>query len=241
MLDASPLIPSKSASQQPNEPTEVRPGHERPRASWQACYDELADFYKRHGHHRVPPDVHPQLHWWCHEQKARLNLPDPATATAVGGSPGSDAAAAAIASADLKVIQARRLGPDRVKALADIAFTKDVKLLQGDAGADGVSGGAVVVAAAAAAAAAAALKNWDGDSSHEDEHDEEGMYDEGDEEHDDHHLEISQEKTASTLAAEPTMESFKSDAAEGVTDHPSALNQQDDALQGVAVYYSSAV
>ena len=159
----------------------------------------------------------------------------------MGGSPGSDAAAAAIASADVKVIQARRLGPDRVKALADIAFTKDVKLLQGDAGADGVSGGAVVVAAAAAAAAAAALKNWDGDSSHEDEHDEEGMYDEGDEEHDDHHLEISQEKTASTLAAEPTMESFKSDAAEGVTDHPSALNQQDDALQGVAVYYSSAV
>jgi hypothetical protein len=85
---------------------EVRPSLERPRATWQQRLDELKDFYATQQHFRVPPGTHPQLHSWCQEQKHRLKN--------VEKNSGKDVS--------------RRMGPDRVKELHDMGFTKDVEL-----------------------------------------------------------------------------------------------------------------
>lgn len=85
---------------------EMRPGLDRPRASWQQRYDELKDFHQQHGHFLVPAADNPALNGWCQEQKQRLKYLDK--------NRGKDVT--------------KRMGPDRVKSLADIGFTKDVDL-----------------------------------------------------------------------------------------------------------------
>jgi hypothetical protein len=84
---------------------EVRPSLERPRATWQQRLDELKDFYAMHEHFRVPPGTHPQLHSWCQEQKHRLKNVEKNNKDV-----------------------SRRMGPDRIKELQDMGFTKDVEL-----------------------------------------------------------------------------------------------------------------
>jgi hypothetical protein len=84
---------------------EVRPSLERPRAAWHQRFDELQEFYGTYKHFRVPHSTHRHLHAWCQEQKQRLKNVDKS---------GKDAS--------------KRMGPDRVKALIDLGFTKDVDL-----------------------------------------------------------------------------------------------------------------
>jgi len=84
---------------------EVRPGLERPRATWQQRYDELKLFHKQHGNFLVAADVDSELHSWCQEQRQRLKNLD-----------------------RHQEDKSKRMGPDRVKALADLGFTKDVEL-----------------------------------------------------------------------------------------------------------------
>lgn len=83
---------------------EVRPSLERPRATWQQRLEELKEFHARHGHFLVPPEQ-PQLHAWCAEQKQRLRNID---------RNGKDVS--------------KRMGPERIKALEEIGFTKDTEL-----------------------------------------------------------------------------------------------------------------
>jgi len=93
---------------------EVRPAFERPRATWQQRYDELRIFHMKHGHFRVTPDTtkgdnpdaDPLLHAWALEQRARLRNIE---------AKGKDSS--------------RRMGPDRVDALARIGFSRDVDLV----------------------------------------------------------------------------------------------------------------
>ena len=84
---------------------EVRPGLERPRANWQQRLDELREFHTTHQHFKVPPETRPQLRSWSQEQKKRLELIDRS---------GKDTS--------------KRMGPERVAALAELGFTKDVEL-----------------------------------------------------------------------------------------------------------------
>lgn len=86
---------------------EVRPSLERPRATWQQRLEELKTFHEETGHFRVPAGTHPQLHSWCQEQKQRLKNLDK--------NEGKDSS--------------KRMGPDRVKALEDLGFTKDLELV----------------------------------------------------------------------------------------------------------------
>jgi len=85
---------------------EVRPGLERPRATWQQRYDELLEFHKENRHFLVPVETHGALNSWCQEQKQRLKYLDKNN--------GRDTT--------------KRMGPERVKALFDVGFTKDVDL-----------------------------------------------------------------------------------------------------------------
>lgn len=98
---------------------EVRPAMEQPRATWQQRFDELREFHLVHGHFLIPLDIYPKLHRWSHEQRSRLQsvvVPDgPSVADSglLDESPSS-----------------RRMGPDRIKALEEIGFTKDTTLLE---------------------------------------------------------------------------------------------------------------
>ena len=86
---------------------EVRPPIEQPRATWQQRYDELVEYYNSNGNFLISPEMYPKLHRWCYEQRSRLLKLE----TVAEGSPTTDGG------------QSRRMGPDRVKLLADIGFT----------------------------------------------------------------------------------------------------------------------
>ena len=89
---------------------EVRPSLERPRATWQQRFEELKQFYSIHNHFliRGSEDSHlSSLNTWCHEQKSRLKK--------LEKNNGKD--------------WSRRMGPERVKELVSIGFTKDVELV----------------------------------------------------------------------------------------------------------------
>lgn len=84
---------------------EVRPSLELPRASWSQRFEELTQFYESHRSFCVPQVHSPQLHAWCAEQKQRLKQVD---------KNGKDSS--------------KRMGPDRIKLLHELGFTKDVEL-----------------------------------------------------------------------------------------------------------------
>jgi len=85
---------------------EVRPSLERPRATWQQRYNELKNFHQEHGDFKVSAGTHPALHSWCLEQRNRLKNLDK--------NGGKDIS--------------KRMGPERVKALEEIGFTKNAEL-----------------------------------------------------------------------------------------------------------------
>ena len=86
---------------------EVRPSLERPRATWQQRLDELTAFFKEQGHFRVDPTTMPELSAWCQDQRQRLKL--------LKKNQGKDTT--------------KRMNPERVKALADLGFTKESPLI----------------------------------------------------------------------------------------------------------------
>lgn len=88
---------------------DVRPSLELPRASWSQRFEELSQFFETHHHFLVPHTCYPQLHAWCAEQKQRLRQVD---------KNGKDSS--------------KRMGPDRIKLLHDLGFTKDVELATTD-------------------------------------------------------------------------------------------------------------
>lgn len=85
---------------------EVKPGLDRPRATWQQRYRELLDFHRKHHHFCVPVEEAPLLHIWTLEQKNRLRNVDK--------NKGKDFT--------------KRMGPDRVKLLKEIGFTASTPL-----------------------------------------------------------------------------------------------------------------
>lgn len=103
MRDRTSLICLSSSSF--SSSAEVRPSLERPRGHWQQRFDELCEYYKKNGDFKISPDTMPQLHSWCQEQKFRLSNID---------KNGKNAS--------------KQMGPERVKALDDIGFTKDTEL-----------------------------------------------------------------------------------------------------------------
>lgn len=97
---------------------EVRPSMEQPRATWHQRYDELVEYYTKNGDFLVSPESHPKLYRWCTEQRSRLKKLESHSST-------EDVAE------ELPVPdggQSRRMGPDRVKLLADIGFTSSTIL-----------------------------------------------------------------------------------------------------------------
>ena len=100
---------------------EVRPSMEQPRATWHQRYDELVEFHTNNGNFLVSPETHPKLYRWCCEQRSRLKklLSQPSTTFVTVELPDAD---------DTDVGQSRRMGPDRVKLLADIGFTSNTTL-----------------------------------------------------------------------------------------------------------------
>ena len=100
---------------------EVRPSIEQPRATWHQRYDELVECTANNGNFLVSPETHPKLYRWCCEQRSRLKkLESHPSATSLTkdllGGPETD------------VGQSRRMGPDKVKLLAEIGFTGNATL-----------------------------------------------------------------------------------------------------------------
>eukprot|EP00980_Cylindrotheca_fusiformis_P021505 scaffold8353_cov138-Cylindrotheca_fusiformis.AAC.36 len=85
----------------------VRATLERPRATWQQRLEELAEFKKANGHFKVDPISMPHLNKFCLDQRYRLRL--------LQKNDGKDVT--------------KRMGPERVEALAAIGFSTSTELL----------------------------------------------------------------------------------------------------------------
>jgi Helicase associated domain len=136
---------------------EVRPGIDRLRVSWHERYSELKSFVQANGHFSVSPVTNAPLYAWCLEQLQRLQ------AMAEQPTPSADG---------VREPKVKGLGQDRVKSLADIGFTKDVKLAP-----------VLCEAGAAALVAETAARELDGNSSHDedDDHDHHEHHEDDDE------------------------------------------------------------
>jgi hypothetical protein len=117
---------------------EVRPSLERPRATWQQRLEELTEFHNKtsesesaSSHFLLDPSRMPHLHAWAQEQKYRLKL--------LERNNGKDVS--------------KRMGPERVDALKQLGFDKNVELNDSEPFAVQVE--EIGVAAAAKAAAVA--------------------------------------------------------------------------------------
>lgn len=88
----------------------VRAGLEHPRASWQQRFEELVQFYGRNGHFKVDASSMPQLNKFCLDQRYRLRL--------LKKKKGIDVT--------------KRMGLERVRALARIGFTLETEILDKD-------------------------------------------------------------------------------------------------------------
>lgn len=86
---------------------EVRPAVEQPRVAWHQRYEELKEFNQSNNHFLIPAETHQKLHLWSHEQRTRLKNLDTAVKDA-----------------------SRRMGPERVEALAELGFTKNTPLAE---------------------------------------------------------------------------------------------------------------
>jgi Helicase associated domain len=99
---------------------EVRTVVEQPRVSWQQRYDELLDYYQKHGNFLFSSETHPKLYRWCCEQRNRLQSLEVQASTASVVADGSTATESGNCS--------RYLSPERVKLLSDIGFTSSTIL-----------------------------------------------------------------------------------------------------------------
>ena len=93
---------------------EVHPKAERPRATWDQRFTELKHFSDDYRHFHIPSETMPLLYGWAKEQKQRLrNMEKPEMYPD-------------------QMQSNKRIGPERLAALAAIGFTSDVDLGDGD-------------------------------------------------------------------------------------------------------------
>jgi hypothetical protein len=125
--------------------------------SWHQRYVELDNFRKAHGHLNVSPVADAPLYAWCSDQLHRLKaVHDPASR------PETD-----------QHDKVKGMGPDRIKLLADMGFTKDLELVPVEC-----EEGAAAVAAEEAARELDEHSSFEEDDSHHHHEDMEGMEEE---------------------------------------------------------------